>query len=50
MLVTPGVELSATPATIRTRAPTIGEHTDAILAELGFADAEIVDFHRRKIV
>jgi crotonobetainyl-CoA:carnitine CoA-transferase CaiB-like acyl-CoA transferase len=28
----------------------IGEHTDAILAELGFADAEIVDFHRRKIV
>src|SRR5580693_3810539 len=49
-LVTPGVELSATPATIRARAPMIGEHTDAILAELGFADGEIADFHRRKIV
>jgi crotonobetainyl-CoA:carnitine CoA-transferase CaiB-like acyl-CoA transferase len=42
--------LSATPATIRTRAPTIGEHTDSILAELGYAEDEIADFRRRKIV
>ncbi len=49
-LVTPGAELSATPAAIRTRAPTIGEHTDSILAELGYADDEIADFRRRKIV
>jgi crotonobetainyl-CoA:carnitine CoA-transferase CaiB-like acyl-CoA transferase len=49
-LVTPGVELSATPAAIRIRAPTIGEHTDSILAELGYASDEIADFRRRKIV
>jgi crotonobetainyl-CoA:carnitine CoA-transferase CaiB-like acyl-CoA transferase len=49
-LVTPGAELSATPATIRTRAPTIGEHTDSILGELGYAEDEIADFRRRKIV
>jgi len=29
---------------IRTRAPTIGEHTDSILEELGFAADEIADF------
>jgi crotonobetainyl-CoA:carnitine CoA-transferase CaiB-like acyl-CoA transferase len=49
-LVTPGVELSATPATIRSRAPTIGEHTDSILEELGFAADQIADFRRRKII
>jgi crotonobetainyl-CoA:carnitine CoA-transferase CaiB-like acyl-CoA transferase len=49
-LVTPGAELSATPAEIRTRAPTIGEHTDSILAELGYASDQIADFRRRKIV
>jgi len=49
-LVTPGAELSATPAAIRIRAPTIGEHTDSILAELGYADDEVADFRRRKIV
>jgi crotonobetainyl-CoA:carnitine CoA-transferase CaiB-like acyl-CoA transferase len=49
-LVTPGAELSATPAAIRTRAPTIGEHTDSILAELGYAHDEVADFRRRKIV
>jgi crotonobetainyl-CoA:carnitine CoA-transferase CaiB-like acyl-CoA transferase len=49
-LVTPGAELSATPAAIRIRAPTIGEHTDSILTELGYANDEIADFRRRKIV
>jgi crotonobetainyl-CoA:carnitine CoA-transferase CaiB-like acyl-CoA transferase len=49
-LVTPGVELSATPASIRTRAPTIGEHTDAILSELGYSLVEIKNFRSRKII
>jgi crotonobetainyl-CoA:carnitine CoA-transferase CaiB-like acyl-CoA transferase len=49
-LVTPGVEMSATPATIRARPPTIGEHTGSILAELGFAAEEIEEFRRRKII
>jgi crotonobetainyl-CoA:carnitine CoA-transferase CaiB-like acyl-CoA transferase len=49
-LVTPGAELSATPVALRTRAPTIGEHTDSILAELGYANDEIADFRLRKVV
>ncbi|MET0988059.1 MAG: CoA transferase [Steroidobacteraceae bacterium] len=35
------VNLSATPGTIRSRPPTTGEHTDAILAELGVSQREI---------
>jgi len=35
------VDLSETPGRFRHRAPTLGEHTDAILAELGY-DAEAV--------
>jgi crotonobetainyl-CoA:carnitine CoA-transferase CaiB-like acyl-CoA transferase len=49
-LVTPGVELSATPATIRSRPPKIGEHTDEILTSLGYSPSEIADLRLRKIV
>lgn len=49
-LVTPGAELSATPATIRTRPPTIGEHTDQILLELGYSPATICGLRDRGIV
>jgi crotonobetainyl-CoA:carnitine CoA-transferase CaiB-like acyl-CoA transferase len=35
------LRLSETPGSIRHRAPTLGEHTDAILAELGYSGAEI---------
>lgn len=36
------VKLSRTPLTIRRRAPTLGEHTDDILTELGY-DAEAIE-------
>ena len=48
--VTPGAELSETPPTIRTRAPTIGEHTGRILEELGYTEAQIADLRRRRII
>ncbi len=35
------VRLSATPGEIRHRAPTLGEHTDEVLKELGYAKEEI---------
>jgi len=49
-LVTPGVDLSLTPASIRSRPPTIGEHTEEVLQELGYTPAEIADFRARKLV
>ncbi len=43
-------ELSATPASIRTPPPMLGEDSDEILAELGYAADEIRDLHRRGVV
>jgi crotonobetainyl-CoA:carnitine CoA-transferase CaiB-like acyl-CoA transferase len=37
----PAARFSATPASIRFGAPALGEHTDAILGELGYSSAEI---------
>jgi crotonobetainyl-CoA:carnitine CoA-transferase CaiB-like acyl-CoA transferase len=39
-----GARLAGKPA-ILTRAPTVGEHTDQILAELGYSAAEIAELH-----
>ncbi len=39
--VQPAPDFSATPATAASPAPLLGEHTDAVLAELGFTDDEI---------
>ncbi len=35
------VRLSASPGSIRHRAPLLGEHTDEVLREVGYSDAEI---------
>ena len=42
--------LSKTPASIRMRPPTIGEHTTEVLRELGYSLAEIDDLRQRKLV
>lgn len=42
--------MSATKPVERTRAPMLGEHTDAILAELGYDTHEIADLRARSII
>lgn len=44
------VTLTATPALAPARPPRLGEHTDEILAELGFAAAQIEDLRTRGVV
>jgi crotonobetainyl-CoA:carnitine CoA-transferase CaiB-like acyl-CoA transferase len=42
--------LSATPGSIRRRAPLLGEHTDEVLTEIGYDTAAIADLRTNKIV
>ena len=44
------VDLSETPGRFRHRAPTLGEHTDAILAELGYSSAAVSELRERGVI
>ncbi len=44
------VELSRTPWSVRSATPEAGEHTDAILGELGYAAAEVERLRASKVV
>jgi crotonobetainyl-CoA:carnitine CoA-transferase CaiB-like acyl-CoA transferase len=44
------VALSRTPSRIVATPPTIGQHTDEVLKEFGFADMEIAELHAAKAV
>ena len=44
------VWLSETPGSIRTRPPTIGEHTDRIMAELGYGPTQITKLREKGVI
>src|SRR5215468_11194641 len=44
------IKLSGTPGTVRTAAPFSGEHTDAVLRELGLSAADVTALREKKIV
>jgi crotonobetainyl-CoA:carnitine CoA-transferase CaiB-like acyl-CoA transferase len=44
------VRFSHTPGTLRTAAPALGEHTDAVLAEAGLDPAEIARLRAARVV
>ena len=44
------VDLSETPGQFKRRAPTLGEHTDEILTELGYQKAQIAELRTRNVI
>jgi crotonobetainyl-CoA:carnitine CoA-transferase CaiB-like acyl-CoA transferase len=44
------IKLSDTPGSVRTAAPLSGEHTEAILKDLGMAEADIRGLRARKVI
>lgn len=44
------ISLSETPATVRHRAPQLGEHTAQILGELGYTDEEVAALRAARVV
>ena len=40
------VRMDGTPPSVRLHPPLLGEHTDLVLAELGFANEEIAKLHQ----
>jgi formyl-CoA transferase len=48
----PGIvpKLSATPGAIRAAAPKLGEHTNAVLTEMGYGEADIARFKEKGVI
>jgi crotonobetainyl-CoA:carnitine CoA-transferase CaiB-like acyl-CoA transferase len=44
------VDLTATPAAIRSRSPRVGEHVDDLLAELGFVASETAALRQAGVI
>ncbi|WP_232494179.1 CaiB/BaiF CoA transferase family protein [Novosphingobium kaempferiae] len=50
LIASPLAKMSASPATIRMAPPMLGEHTDAVLSELGYDEAQIAALREAKVV
>ena len=44
------IKLSATPASLRTAPPVLGQHTDAVLGELGYSAADITGLRDNRVI
>jgi formyl-CoA transferase/CoA:oxalate CoA-transferase len=44
------IKLSGTPASLRTPPPVLGQHTDAVLGELGYSASAISDLRHNRVV
>jgi len=44
------IKLSDSTASVRTAPPTLGQHTDAVLAELGWSTADIAALKERAVI
>src|SRR5689334_18982955 len=51
-LALPGIipKLSGTPGAIRTQAPKLGEHTEEVLRQVGYGDAEIARLREARVI
>ena len=49
-IVNQAIKMSRTPSSIRSATPDQGEHTDSILADLGYDDATIKELHENGVV
>ncbi|GLK43208.1 MULTISPECIES: CaiB/BaiF CoA transferase family protein [Novosphingobium] len=50
LIASPLAKMSASPATIRMAPPMLGEHTDTILSELGYDEAQVAALRDAKVV
>jgi formyl-CoA transferase/CoA:oxalate CoA-transferase len=44
------IKFSDTPSSVRTPPPVLGEHTDAVLKEIGYADATLGELRAKKVI
>lgn len=49
-MIGPPIHLSETPGGVRTPSPTLGQHTDDVLREIGYSGAEIADLRAMEVI